>query len=380
MAEDRNQTEGGFETHEDGEGHFVVSFSGRMDAAASGRLIRELDRFFRKKNPTTLTADLSGPTYFDEYGALVLLNLKKNAQDAGAAFSLKNVSGKVSEFLSLIDFENLDKSPAVARKKRPNLVMRLGEGALDTARDVGFQISFVGTVFLAMLYLLFHPRELRGEDAVNYMGRVGVDALPIVGMISGLLGLIIAFMSAVQLKQYGANIFVAALVSVAMVRELGPIMTAIVVAGRSGSAFAAEIGTMKVSEEVDALAAMGFDPIRFLVAPKLLAAVVVVPILTMFADLCGILGGMVVGVFMLDVTVTTYVAETLKSLSFVHFTIGLLKSAFFALVIAWIGCLRGFQVSGGASSVGEATTSAVVTSIFLIIVVDAIFAVILRYW
>jgi phospholipid/cholesterol/gamma-HCH transport system permease protein len=201
-----------------------------------------------------------------------------------------------------------------------------------------------------------------------------------VGLISFLLGLIMAFMSSVQLQQFGANIYVASLVSLSMVRELGPIMTAIIVAGRSGSAFAAEIGTMKISDEVDALFTMGFDPTRFLVAPKIVASIITVPILTLFSDLFAILGGLVVGVSMLDLTVNAYLAQTLKTLTVFDVFWGFLKAAVFALLIAGIGCLRGFQVRGGAAEVGQATTSAVVSSIFLIILADAVFAVILRYW
>jgi phospholipid/cholesterol/gamma-HCH transport system permease protein len=201
-----------------------------------------------------------------------------------------------------------------------------------------------------------------------------------VGLISFLLGLIMAFMSSVQLQQFGANIYVASLVGLAMVRELGPIMTAIIVAGRSGSAFAAEIGTMKISDEVDALFTMGFDPTRFLVIPKIVASVIVVPLLTLFSDLFAILGGLVVGVSMLDLTTNAYMAQTLKTLTLFDVFWGFLKAAVFALLIAGIGCLRGFQVKGGAAAVGQATTSAVVSSIFLIILADAVFAVILRYW
>jgi len=212
------------------------------------------------------------------------------------------------------------------------------------------------------------------------MQKTGVDALPIVGLISFLMGLIMAFMSSVQLQQFGANIYVASLVSLAMTRELGPIMTAIIVAGRSGSAFAAEIGTMKISEEVDALFTMGFDPTRFLVTPKIIASVIVVPLLTIFSDLFAIMGGLVVGVFTLDLTANAYITQTLKTLDLFDVMLGFFKSAVFALLISWIGCLRGFRVRGGAASVGEATTSAVVSGIFLIVFFNSIFSVILRYW
>jgi phospholipid/cholesterol/gamma-HCH transport system permease protein len=213
-----------------------------------------------------------------------------------------------------------------------------------------------------------------------YMQRTGVNALPIVGLISFLLGLIMAFMSSAQLQQFGAGIYVASLVSLAMTRELGPIMTAIIVAGRSGAAFAAEIGSMKVSEEIDALATMGFDPARFLAVPKVLAAVMMVPVLTLFSDLFAIAGGMIVGIFMLDLSGGAYLTQTINALTLFDVFWGMSKSFVFAFLIAWIGCLKGFQVRGGAAAVGQAATSAVVSSIFMIIVVDSLFAVILRYW
>jgi phospholipid/cholesterol/gamma-HCH transport system permease protein len=211
------------------------------------------------------------------------------------------------------------------------------------------------------------------------MRKSGSEALPIVGLISLLIGLIMAFMSSLQLRMFGANLYVAALVSVAIVKELGPMMTAIIVAGRSGSAFAAEIGTMMVNEEVDALATMGFDPVRFLAVPKIIAAMIVVPLLTLYAMLFGIMGGLLVGVIGLDLTFYTYVQQTMKHIEMFDVVSSLVKSAVFAFLIAGIGCQRGFQVFGGAEAVGESTTSAVVSAIFLIVVTDSAFAIILHY-
>jgi phospholipid/cholesterol/gamma-HCH transport system permease protein len=162
--------------------------------------------------------------------------------------------------------------------------------------------------------------------------------------------------------------------------ELSPVMTCILVAGRSGASFASELGTMKVSEEIDALYTMGFDPVNFLVIPRVLASFIVVPVLTLFADIFAILGGLVVGVFILDLTTTAYIGETFRSLTLFYLFWGIMKSCVFAVVIAWVGCLRGFQVRGGADSVGKATTSAVVTGIFMIIILDAVFAIIHIYW
>jgi phospholipid/cholesterol/gamma-HCH transport system permease protein len=240
-------------------------------------------------------------------------------------------------------------------------------------------MSFVGELMLALIYSLRRPRSMRWNDVLYYMKRAGVDGLPIVGLIGLLMGLIMAFMSSLQLKQFGANIYVASLVAIAMVKELGPIMTAILVAGRSGSAFAAEIGTMIVNDEVNALKTMGFEPIQFLAVPKFLATILVVPLLTLYADIFAILGGLVVGIVGLDLTAYSYIQQTREGIAVFDIVSSLVKSAVFAGLIAGIGCQRGFQVREGAESVGTLTTSAVVSAIFLIIVADSAFAIILHY-
>jgi phospholipid/cholesterol/gamma-HCH transport system permease protein len=241
-------------------------------------------------------------------------------------------------------------------------------------------ISFLGSVLLAFAQIIYAPKSLRLDDTIDCMKKTGADAVPIVGLISFLLGLIMAFMSSIQLQQFGANIYVASLVALAMVSELGPIMTAIVVAGRSSSSFAAEIGTMRISEEIDALFIMGFNPTLFLAVPRILASLIVVPLLTLYANLFAISGGLFVGIFMLDLTPGAYIAQTIDTITLFEVLWGLFKSLVFAALIAWTGCLRGFQVRGGAEAVGNAATSAVVSSIFLIILFDSIFAVIRSYW
>jgi phospholipid/cholesterol/gamma-HCH transport system permease protein len=238
---------------------------------------------------------------------------------------------------------------------------------------------FLGDLIIVLGRSLAHPRSVRWSEVTFYMKKAGIEALPIVGLISVLIGLIIAFMSSLQLKQFGANMYVAALVGISIVKELGPMMTAIIVAGRSGSAFAAEIGTMMVNEEVDALVTMGFNPIQFLAVPKVMAAMVVVPLLTLYAMMFGIFGGLVVGVTGLDLTLYTYLNQTFENIHLRDFITSLIKSGVFAALIAGIGCQRGFRVSGGAEAVGEATTSAVVSAIFLIVAADSAFAVVLHY-
>ena len=362
------------------DGALTLHLQGRMDAATAAGTIAGIKSILQPPLPSALTVDLEKVSYLDDFGALVLVELKNLMAGQKSRLYLKNADQRIKEILSILKYDASGEPDTLTRKPPPNMFMRLGEGILDQVADLNFIFTFIGSVCLALIHVCLHPRSLRTDDTFASMKKVGVDALPVVGLISFLLGLIMAFMSSVQLQQFGANIYVASLVSLSMVRELGPIMTAIIVAGRSGSAFAAEIGTMKISDEVDALFTMGFDPTRFLVVPKIVASVITVPILTLFSDLFAILGGLVVGVFMLDLTINAYMAQTLKTLTVFDVFWGFLKAAVFALLIAGIGCLRGFQVRGGAAEVGQATTSAVVSSIFLIIMTDAVFAVILRYW
>jgi len=380
MEASENLQSCGYKVSGDNTDGITLCIEGRMDASSAGPLIRRLKSVLRKHAPTSLTVDLEKVIYLDDFGVLVLTEVRAMVTRKGGHFYIKNASDKINEILSVHRFNTLGRRGAFREMRSPSIFVRFGDATLRLASDVKYLISFAGSVCISLMYVCIHPRSLRGGDTIMYMQKTGVDALPIVGLISFLLGLIMAFMSSVQLQQFGANIYVASLVSLSMTRELGPIMTAIIVAGRSGSAFAAEIGTMRISEEVDALFTMGFEPTRFLVVPKLIASVIVVPLLTLFSDVFAIAGGLVVGVSMLDLTVNSYVNQTIKTLSLFDVFWGVSKSGVFAFIIAWIGCLRGFQVRGGAASVGQAATSAVVSSIFMIIVTDSLFSVILRYW
>ena len=329
--------------------------------------------------PKEIRADLSEITRMDDCGALVIMRLQRMAAEQNSSLELQGTPEHVRDLLAFLRLDE-PTAPGPIKRVKPNFMTRFGMKTMNVVDQAASHVNFVGEVTVTVLSLLRHPGRLRLGDTITYMQQVGVDALPIVGLISFLLGLIMAFMSAVQLQQFGANIYVASLVALSMVRELGPIMTAIIVAGRSGSAFAAEIGTMKVSDEVDALITMGFKPALFLVAPKLIASVLVVPLLAMFSNLFAIAGGLLIGVTTLDLTINGYMIQTMNTLSIFDINWGLFKSAIFAVLIATVGCFKGYQVRGGAASVGQATTSAVVTGIFLVVLVDSILAVILRYW
>lgn len=360
---------------EDEKGCYTVRFHGKLDAGSSAEIIAQLLHDLHSLSLTAITADLDDVSYFDDFGLLVLIELKKAVKSRNGEFRITDKNEKAISILSLTESDLYKPAETVKRKRPRRIVEQFGETVIKNASNFKILVSFLGSVLLSFYKICRNPKLLRISDTILCMEKTGVNAVPIVALISFLLGLVIAFMSSLQLEQFGANLYVASLVSIAMVSELGPIMTAIVVAGRSGSAFAAEIGTMKISEEIDALFVMGFDPTLFLAVPRILASIIVVPLLTLFSDIFAIAGGLVVGVLILDLTMSSYIAQTIKVLTLFEVVWGMSKSAVFALIISWVGCLRGFQTRGGADAVGNAATSAVVSGIFLIILFDSMFAV-----
>ncbi|MBM4284989.1 MAG: STAS domain-containing protein [Deltaproteobacteria bacterium] len=361
-----------------GEGEVRLTVTGRLCVHNLAAVQAELRGILPRLGAGKLIVDLAGVTYLDSAGALGLARFKEEAGRRDLAWSYAGVSSETQKILDLIDLQALA-APPLKGAQKPGFVETVGEGTLDFLRDLSKVVVFVGDLVFALVYSLFHPRKVRWDEVLFYMRRAGVDAFPILGLMSLLLGLVIAFMSSLQLKQLGAVAYVPPLVGVAMVYELGPLLTAILVAGRSGSAFAAEIGTMVVNEEVDAIIVMGFDPMKFLAVPKVLAAMLVIPFLTVYATILGIVGGLIIGVVLLDLTVYTYIQDTRTSLALFDVVSSLIKSVFFAAIVAGIGCQRGFMVRGGAEDVGAKTTSAVVAGLFIIIIVDAMFAVALHY-
>lgn len=360
---------------EDENGSYTVRFHGKLDVDSSPEIIVQLIREVNSLSFTSLTADIDDVSYFDDFGLLVLIELKKAVKNRNGEFRITDKNETAKNILSLTELDLYKPAETVKRKRPRRIIERFGENVIKNASNFKILVSFLGSALLSFYQVCRNPKLLRINDTILCMEKTGVNAVPIVALISFLLGLVIAFMSSLQLEQFGANIYVASLVSIAMVSELGPIMTAIVVAGRSGSAFAAEIGTMKISEEIDALFVMGFDPTLFLAVPRILASIVVVPLLTLFSNIFAIAGGLVVGVLILDLTMSSYITQTIKVLTLFEVVWGMSKSAVFAVIISWVGCLRGFQTRGGADAVGNAATSAVVSGIFLIILFDSMFAV-----
>ncbi len=357
----------------------TLYLSGPLVIETVARLIAEIESILETYTPSRLTVDLSGVGSLDSAGAMALAKTEDDAKAQSIPFKFVDMTPGMKSTMDLLnrgiasgeirkDYD-LDSDPGA----------RIISIFLDIYHDFKEIMIFIGEILHSLVYVAIHPLSIRWVDVLLYIKRAGVDGLPILGLISFLIGLIIAFMSSLQLEQFGANIYVASFLAIAIVRELGPIMTAILVAGRSGSAFAAEIGTMKVNEEIDALTVMGFDPLRFIAIPKVLAAMVAVPLLTLYADLFGILGGLAVGIAGLDLTPYTYIQQTIKSITVFDIISGIVKALVFAILISGISCHRGFETGEGAEAVGIAATSAVVSSIFLIIVADSIFAIVIHY-
>ena len=264
-----------------------------------------------------------------------------------------------------------------ARKEavREPILQRIGESTVAVGQEAIDTLTFIGDTFVSFLKFLVGKARFQRSDLMLTIQQAGVEALPIVTLISVLVGLILAFIGAVQLALFGAQIFVADLVAIAMTRVMGAVMVGVIMAGRTGAAFAAQIGTMQVNEEIDALQTLGISPMEFLVLPRMLALILMMPLLCVYADLMGILGGFIVGVGMLDITVRQYINQTINAMNLYHFFIGIFHAFVFGILIALAGCLRGIQCGRSAAAVGDATTSAVVTSIVAIVVATAIITV-----
>jgi phospholipid/cholesterol/gamma-HCH transport system permease protein len=256
------------------------------------------------------------------------------------------------------------------------VVGRIGAAAIDLAGSVREAFTFVGEVVVALVRFVTGCARFRGADFVTNFADCGPGALPIVSLISFLTGMILAFVGAIQLTAFGAQIFVANLVGIAMAVEMGALMTGIIMAGRAGASFAAQIGTMQVNEEIDALRTTGLSPVEFLVLPRILALFVMTPLLALYANFLGILGGAFVGVTLLDLSWEGYMAQTRGALNLVFFAKGLIKAAVFGVLVAMAGCLRGMQCGRSAEAVGHAATSAVVTAILLITIAASIMTIV----
>ncbi|MGE6123187.1 ABC transporter permease [Aeromonas rivipollensis] len=350
----------------------VLVLSGSWTALGMGRLTSELDSLAALAGEHWVI-DASGIEALDTAGAWILQTLLRRLRDGAAGVELHPLR---PEFARLFDALAQEAAPGPTSLPRPlSRLESLGQGTVTLLAQGCALLAFIGECTFALAGWLAHPTRIRWRPILYNIRSAGVDALPIVGLLSFLLGIVVAYQGAAQLRLYGANIFVVDLVALSMLREFAPLITAIIVAGRSGSAYAAQIGTMAVTEEIDAMRTIGIAPLDMLVLPKALALLIALPLLTLFADLFGVLGGMLMAHIQLDVGTAEFLDRFVKTVSVTDLLIGIGKAPVFAAIIVTVGCFQGFQTKGGADSVGRQTTRSVVHSIFMVIVADALFSV-----
>ena len=349
-----------------------LRLAGRLDAYSIAGVWHDALAALAAAPARAIVIDASGVDYCDGAGIAMLIDLLRQSRAANAQVSLSGLRPEFQALLAQFDPAAMQ-VPVIPHVTRINVIAEIGRAAAITGRDIRAQVAFIGETTTALWYAAKNPARVRWKDVWYTCEQVGVNALPIVALISFLLGIILAFQAAVPMRQFGAELFVADLVGLSILRELGPLMTAILLAGRSGAAFAAEIGTMKVNEELNALTTMGLDPVRFLVVTRILAALLMMPLLTLFADLIGILGGALT-MITFNIPIVSFLHEVDSLVDVKDLLAGLAKAPVFAVLIAGVGCLRGLQTQTGASAVGISATRAVVSSIVLLVVVDGIYA------
>jgi phospholipid/cholesterol/gamma-HCH transport system permease protein len=360
----------------DAQGVVVVQLKGKLAFINGAAFWKEIRVCLHLAKPAQVRFDLSQVESMDGGMMALIVQTKWEIAASSGTCEIVGATGAVQKILALYQGEPSEAAKDKKKVEKPiGLIGQIGNATFNIVVEVQLCLAFLGEMVLAFIGIFRRPWTANWREVPSIMNRTGADAIPIVVLINFLMGFVMGFQSAVQLKQFGANIYVADLVGLSITRELGPLMTAIIVCGRSGAAFAAELGTMKVSEEIDALRTMGFGPMRFLVFPRVLALFLVMPVLTLIGDFVGVFGGLVVGVVSLDLTITGYLNETQRGLAIWDVFQGLIKCGVFALGIGLISCQQGLATSGGAEGVGRRTTSSVVGALFTLILLDAGFTV-----
>jgi phospholipid/cholesterol/gamma-HCH transport system permease protein len=356
-------------------GEVVLRLSGRWgmrDHVPSRAAIAE--RFEVQRAARVLTFDTGGIEAWDSRFVVFVRQVLETARDRQLA---EDLTGLPTGVRKLLELAAAVPEVQTGRRARPvALLARIGTGAARAATSARQMITFLGEACLALARFPTGRARFRRADLMVTIQEAGPEALGIVSLISFLVGLILAYVGAVQLRQIGAEVLVADLVAIGMARHMGPMMTAIIMAGRTGAAYAAQLGTMRVNEEIDALQTMSFSPVDFLVLPRMLGLIVMMPLLTIYADIVGILGGMAVGVGMLNVSLLGYWTRTWEIVQLSDFVVGVVSASVFGVLVAVAGCLRGMQSGRSSAAVGQAATSAVVTGIVFVVVADAILTVI----
>ena len=368
---------GTFESKSDG-GRLVLTLSGRWDVPTVMENEAALYKFADDpalEQAKQCVIDLSAVTRLDTVGAIAVSVLRDRMAKSGST----EIKGAKEDQVALLDqIAKVDSQPIPQLPKLTlsDRVAVVGKRTVTTGLEARELIGFFGELCVVFFRLARHPTRVRMTSIVSHMQQVGLEAMPIVGLLAFLIGVVLTFISGDQLQRFGANIFIVNLIGIGVLRELGILITAIIVAGRSGSAFTAEIGTMKINQEVDAMRTIGLDPMEILVIPRVIALILMLVPLGFFADTVEIAGGALMANISLDVPFAQFVTQFQSAVGLKHFWVGMIKAPFFAFVIAMVGCFHGMAVAGSAESVGQQTTASVVQAIFLVITIDAIFAVI----
>ena len=373
MIATQNELETDVEVRPDGQARVVLR--GRLNAQTVAGCWTHLEQDLSEAKVQTLQVDVSGLGFCDGAGLSLLLYLNMGRMTPQATVSVLGLEAdleKIFRELTLEDDEAFHPQPAI---QSDSFVGKIGRRVRQMSGDFHEQMVFLGAVIASLPASIFHPKRSRWTETRRIVELAGANAVPIVSLMSLLLGFIIAFESARRLAEFGAQLYVANTIMVVMVRDMGPLMTAILVAGRSGSSFAAEIGTMKVNEELNALQTFGLDPIPFLVVPRILAGVFLTPLLTFYSILMGVIGGVIV-MLGLGFALPLILHQLASSVHLNDLGAGISKSAVFGVIVSAVGCWHGLRTQQGPSAVGLSTTRAVVTSLLLIIVADAFFSAI----
>jgi phospholipid/cholesterol/gamma-HCH transport system permease protein len=358
-------------------GALVLHAAGDWLVTEAADLNRRL-RALNLPSGRSVVLDAAGIERLDTAGAWLLLRTERDLAGRGHTVRLTNLRPSLLPL-----FEQLRDRGAISSPPHPipahhffiGFLARLGEGTIGILRRGYSILGFGGLVFVTMARLLAHPGRLRLRATISQMEQVGVDATPIVGLLSFLIGVVMAFQGADQLRRFGAEIYTVNLLGITTLRELGVLLAAIIIAGRSGSAFTAQIGTMQVNQEIDALRTLGLDPVEVLVLPRVLGLMLTLPLLVFYADALGLLGGFLMTWATLGITLPVFLEQLRSAITSWSLWIGIIKAPVFAAIIAMVGCYEGFNVTGSAESVGRLTTQSVVESIFLVIVADAAFSI-----
>jgi len=365
-------------------GSLVIGADGTLCCAGAWTLdqLPDLEQLIAALPPTAagqILCDVGAIAAMDTSGAWLLQRTLSQFERSGGTITIQGMSSEISALMQTVA-RSWAQTAQYQRAAPTSWLERLGKWAWNAGENLRKALTFIGEATTAFVSLFSRAQRMRWRVLLYDLQVDGLNGMPIIGLLSFLMGVVIAYQGSEQLKTFGANIFIVDLVGISLVREIAPLLTAILVAGRSGSAYTAQIGTMTVTEELDALRSLGISPMSLLVVPRALALIIALPLLTVFADAVGVFGGMLIALTQLGVTFSEFLNRFEYAIVLRHYLIGIGKTPVFAAIIALVGCYQGFQVSGGVDSVGSHTTISVVQAIFLVIVTDAFFSILFSWW